>query len=56
MIQKERYGRERHTRKRDSYKVHLTFGGHGPSNGKFNNPWGVAVDDTGTIYVVDKVN
>ena len=31
------------------------FGGHGPANGKFNNPWGVAVDDLGTIYVVDKV-
>ncbi|VDL82060.1 unnamed protein product [Nippostrongylus brasiliensis] len=33
-----------------------SFGGHGQSNGKFNNPWGVAVDELGTIYVADKDN
>lgn len=31
------------------------FGGHGPSNGRFNNPWGVAIDDSGLIHIADKV-
>ncbi|CAI5444123.1 unnamed protein product [Caenorhabditis angaria] len=34
----------------------FSFGGHGHANGKFNNPWGVAIDELGSIYVADKDN
>lgn len=33
----------------------LAFGTQGKDNGKLNNPWGVALDELGLIYVVDKV-
>uniref|UniRef100_A0AC34QH98 RING-type domain-containing protein n=1 Tax=Panagrolaimus sp. JU765 TaxID=591449 RepID=A0AC34QH98_9BILA len=32
------------------------FGCFGNANGEFNNPWGVAVDELGLIYVCDKDN
>lgn len=31
------------------------FGKNGTELGKFDNPWGVAIDELGFIYVVDKV-
>lgn len=37
-------------------KFVLKFGSKGSSNGHFNNPWGIALDELGLIYVVDKVS
>lgn len=37
-------------------KFVLKFGSKGSLNGHFNNPWGVALDELGLIYVVDKVS
>ncbi len=33
-----------------------TFGGFGNSDGKFNDPWGIAVDTDGSIFVADTFN
>ena len=36
--------------------VILAFGGSGSGDGKFNNPYGVAVDSSGNIFVADSGN
>ena len=34
----------------------LKWGSRGPGDGQFEQPWGVAVDSSGNVYVADKIN
>jgi sugar lactone lactonase YvrE len=36
--------------------VEKTFGSNGSGNGQFKNPFGVAIDNSGAVYVVDMYN
>ena len=33
-----------------------SFGSYGNGNGQFNNPWGIATDSSGDVYVADWLN
>ena len=38
------------------YEFLTSWGGAGTGNGQFSNPWGIAVDKSGYVYVVDTGN